>query len=130
MRCLLDTQIIVWALDTPQKLTAGTINLLEDERNSLFVSWISLLEIKLKSIAGKMVYHPNTPAVLEGMNIEIVPLTFDTIANLTIYNPNNKDPFDNIIVTTAIDLKVPLVTSDLGILNIKRSDFRTIDARR
>ncbi len=51
-RYLLDTQVLIWALTSPSRLSADIINLLS--RNSIFVSHISLLEIAIKQKIGKL----------------------------------------------------------------------------
>ena len=45
---------------------------------------------------------------------EIVPLEISVIAQAVSYNFNN-DPFDKIIVASAAELEVPLITKDVEI---------------
>lgn len=45
-RYLLDTQVLIWVLTSPSRLSISIINLLSS--NSIFVSHISLLEIAIK----------------------------------------------------------------------------------
>jgi PIN domain nuclease of toxin-antitoxin system len=46
MRYLVDTQIFIWTLISPENLTAQTIRLVVD--NEIFVSQVSLIEIAIK----------------------------------------------------------------------------------
>jgi PIN domain nuclease of toxin-antitoxin system len=45
MRILLDTHIVLWALDAPQKLTTKQIDALQNPANQIFVSSISIAEL-------------------------------------------------------------------------------------
>ena len=54
MRCLLDTQIAVWAVGEPTRLSSTVAALLSDESNELIVSDVSLLEIAIKLKIGKL----------------------------------------------------------------------------
>jgi len=53
MRYLCDTQIIIWTLINPEKLTEQTTHILQN--NEIFVSQISLFEIAIKQ------NYPNYP---------------------------------------------------------------------
>ena len=46
MRYLIDTQIFIWALIAPEKLTAQISQILKN--NDIFVSQVSLFEIAIK----------------------------------------------------------------------------------
>jgi PIN domain nuclease of toxin-antitoxin system len=48
MRYLIDTQIFIWALISPEKLTQPTKKILES--NEILVGQISLFEIAIKQI--------------------------------------------------------------------------------
>jgi len=52
MRYLLDTQILIWALIAPEKLSVSTTTILQS--NEIQVSQISLLEIAIKQKIGKL----------------------------------------------------------------------------
>ena len=61
MRLLLDTQVALFALADPEKLTVQAHDLIADSRNAIFVSVVSLWEISLK--------HAQTPAGAAAMPI-------------------------------------------------------------
>ena len=44
MRILLDTHIVLWALDAPEKLTQKQISALTNPANQIFVSSMSIAE--------------------------------------------------------------------------------------
>lgn len=62
-RYLLDTQVLIWALTSPLRLTPGIITLLSI--NAIFVSHVSLLEIAIKQKIGKLPELPISISELE-----------------------------------------------------------------
>ncbi|RYI82698.1 MAG: PIN domain nuclease, partial [Acetobacteraceae bacterium] len=53
MRLLLDTHILLWALDTPARLDDRTRALLEDPANEVLFSAASIWEIAIKARLGR-----------------------------------------------------------------------------
>ncbi len=52
MRHLIDTQILIWTIVSPEKLASQTIDVLQT--NEIFVSQISFLEIAIKQKIGEL----------------------------------------------------------------------------
>jgi PIN domain nuclease of toxin-antitoxin system len=104
------------------------VKLLKDPENRLFVSWLSLFEIRVKAAAGKLRFFPNTPDVLAEMGVELIPMDFDFLKQYKIHGYDNKDPFDNALITTAVNSKLVLLSSDRAILAMSPSVVRTISA--
>ncbi len=127
---LLDTQVLVWALDEPHRLKLTIASLIEDRGNELYVSCLSLFEIKLKSLKGRLVYRDDLLEALSDLSIQLLPVDPSVIADFQIYNPANKDPYDNLFITMSRLLAIPFVTSDQAILDTRVKDFRTINARK
>jgi len=55
-RYLLDTQVLIWALTSPSKLTAKIVDLLS--ANAICISSVSMLEIAIKQKIGKLPEMP------------------------------------------------------------------------
>ncbi len=53
MRLLLDTHLLIWALDEPERLNATTRAIVEDEGNEVLFSVASIWEIAIKSASGR-----------------------------------------------------------------------------
>jgi PIN domain nuclease of toxin-antitoxin system len=53
MKLLLDIHILLWAAGAPQKISPKMLDLIEDERNTLFFSVASLWEIVIKNSLGR-----------------------------------------------------------------------------
>jgi len=54
MRCLLDTHAIIWYFEQGDKLSATAEKLIDNPRNTIYVSVVSLWEIAIKSGIGKL----------------------------------------------------------------------------
>ena len=122
MRYLLDTHAAVWLLSADQE------RLPEHIRNSILycedtfaISEISIVEIiqlqQRKRI--ELRYRPNTiRTIIEENNIEIIPLSDDILERFfdlpmpTINGSLHGDPFDRLIIATALRRGLTLVSSD------------------
>ncbi len=54
MRLLLDTAILIYAVESPERLSKRAISALENKENILELSAVSLLEIAIKTTLGKL----------------------------------------------------------------------------
>ncbi|SMF95167.1 PIN domain nuclease, a component of toxin-antitoxin system (PIN domain) [Methylomagnum ishizawai] len=116
MRHLIDTQILIWTIISPEKLTAQTIDLLQN--NEIFVSQISFLEIAIKQKIGKLpeldlsIAALTTRAEQDGFNLLMLQTRhIDTYGTIPLY-PNHRDPFDRILLATALSENIPIISAD------------------
>jgi PIN domain nuclease of toxin-antitoxin system len=116
MRHLLDTQIFIWALISPEKLSPATLALLENE--DILVSPISYLEIAIKQKIGKLpelaipVAELCQRAAQDGFGL--LPLH---IRHIHAYDEiplfaQHRDPFDRILLATALSENIPILSAD------------------
>lgn len=118
MRLLLDTQVALFALADPEKLTAQAHDLIADPANTVFVSVVSLWEISLKhemaaSGAARMPIDAARAADLflrSGYELlELAPahvLLAETLPAL------HGDPFDRMLAAQALSEPMRLLTHD------------------
>jgi PIN domain nuclease of toxin-antitoxin system len=128
MKLLLDTHVLIWAIENPDKINETARTLMVDNTNELFVSYFSLLEIKLKDLKGNLYYPPNMSHLLDKIGISVIPPDATILSKLQVFNPNNKDPFDNLIIITAIQHQLVLLTDDAEVLSTKTTGLQTIGA--
>ncbi len=121
MNLLVDTCVLIWALQAPERLRPSSRVLLEDEANTVSVSVVSFWEISLKHALGKLTVRRSTPDVLpdfvKAMGWDILPLdaaTASTLHRLPRHD-QHRDPFDRMLVWTAITQKLPLVSADASL---------------
>ena len=118
MKLLLDTCSFLWALQEPEQLSATARRALQRAENEVSVSVVSFWEISIKSALGKLPLEGGGPedmpqfATQAGFNI--IPLAPDTAATMAKLPrlPEHRDPFDRILVWTAIQHNLHLVSRD------------------
>ena len=127
MRILLDSHVLLWALNDSDRIGSKATILLEDAANELFVSAASLWELSLKHAKGKLPY--GTAELRRGIKllaITTVPVTVEDISKIGLINLSHKDPFDTLLVAQSITQDMLFMTADTNILS---SSHKTIDAR-
>ncbi len=118
MRMLLDTCSLLWALQAPEKLGAKARRALQSEENSIHVSPVSFWEISLKFALGKLQIEGASPEDIpdfvarEGWHL----LDFQASTVASFHGlpsvPGHKDPFDRLLIWTAIREKLTFVSKD------------------
>lgn len=122
MRYLLDTNIFIYFATDHSKLDKDVTAILQDADNSLCVSGETIKELivayKNKGFTTKRWKTCNEliNSIEDTFCISILPVdkgTLQTYANLTINEAqDHKDPSDHVIISQAIALKIPLISSD------------------
>lgn len=111
MRLLLDTHIVIWFLDTPDRISPRVMPSLLDTDNRLFISTASLLEIAAKAATGRLVFDEESRRKTELLG-DWVLVTADHAWRVRTLPPIHKDPFDRVIVAQAMLEEMTLVTAD------------------
>ena len=112
MNLLLDTHILIWALENNSKLTEKVRDLIIDGRNIIFVSSISAWEISIKKSIGKLEAPDNLLEEIKAHRFTSLDINFKH-AELAGKLPYiHKDPFDRMLIAQAIIEKLTLVTRD------------------
>ncbi len=120
MRFVLDTHTLLWYVSDDPKLSARSIDILEDVGNEALLSVGSLFEISIKVSAKKLsVGSPISRFVAEKVEaigiglLPITPLQLDILATLPFHH---RDPFDRLIVAQCLSEGIPLLSRD-GVLD-------------
>ena len=116
MRLLLDSHVLLWAIDSPDLLSKQASAVIVDERNELYVSVVSMWEIAIKAGAGKL-HFPGTAnfleAHLERLGVwSYLPVTLSHVRRVSKLPAVHKDPFDRMLVAQAITERLSLVSKD------------------
>lgn len=115
MNVLLDTHVLIWALENNPTLTESAVNSIVDGNNMVFVSSASVWEISIKQKLGKLQAPDN---LLEEIRLHrFTPLHINLDhAQLAGKLPFiHKDPFDRMLIGQAIIEKLVLLTRDESI---------------
>ncbi len=118
MKLLLDTHSFLWALHAPHLLSASGRTALQAPANSVHVSVVTFWEISLKAGLGKLSSKGVTPheyPALAGESGWIIhPLAPGLAASAgRLPRPtDHRDPFDRLLIWTAINEGFALVSGD------------------
>ena len=113
VRLLLDTAVLIYAVESPERLTKRAIAALENAENVLELSAVSLSEIAIKTALGKLRLSAAVARqAVKDLDIRILPYTADHAFHLFDLPLHHGDPFDRQIIAQALSEKIPIVTSD------------------
>lgn len=112
MRILLDTHIVLWALDAPEKLSKKQISALENPANQVFVSSISIAELMIKCSIGKLSVKANLLDLIEQMGFEYLNYTPQDAMVLKDLPYIHRDPFDRMLITQAKQQRCIFMSND------------------
>ena len=118
MKLLLDTCALLWALQDAGRLSAPARQALRHPPNLVAVSAVSFWEISLKSGLGKLTLDgaqpEDLPRFVADAGWHIVPLSPEIAASAGRLPmlPPHRDPFDRLLVWTAIREDFALVSRD------------------
>jgi PIN domain nuclease of toxin-antitoxin system len=116
VKLLLDTHVLLWLRNEPEKLDAAIVKLLMEPVHDLFVSAASAWEIAIKQSNGKLVLPSPAeewfPDALAGSGLEALPITVDDALAVRALPWHHRDPFDRLLVAQALRRGLTLVTRD------------------
>jgi len=115
MKLLLDTNALIWLLSGKDQLGQGARDAINDERNSIFVSAVSIYEMAVKIRIGKLTIDLDTAITridesdIERMEIEDKHcLTMTTI----IAVPGHRDPLGLMLIAQAMSDGLTIISRD------------------
>jgi len=128
MDCLLDTCVLLWAIERKAdgKLTSKARNIISDPQNTMCVSIASLWEIAIKSSKGKL--NVDLRELLNEMKLagfEILAIEEEYLLALKGLRAEglHSDPFDQLIIATAQVEGMVLITPDKAFQNYNKIQF-------
>jgi PIN domain nuclease of toxin-antitoxin system len=113
VRLLLDTVVLIYAVESPEHLSKSAAAALHNAQNVLELSTVSLAEIAIKASLGKLRLSAATARqAVQDLDIRILPYTAEHAFQLFALPLHHRDPFDRQIIAQAQSEKIPVVTSD------------------
>lgn len=113
---LLDTCALLMLAGRREDIPDKVIKKLTAQADELFISTISSFEIVLKNRLGKLVLPMTAEEwyrkAIEGYAIEEIPVSSAVAMKSASLPFVHKDPCDRIIIATALEHRMPIITAD------------------
>jgi PIN domain nuclease of toxin-antitoxin system len=115
MKCLIDTHVLLWLVDTPEVLSGRVLQILQDPSASILVSIVVPWEIAIKTKTGKL----NAAALLQDFELKITKAGFELLG-ATVRDVirggglplHHRDPFDRLLIAQAFERRIPILSND------------------
>jgi PIN domain nuclease of toxin-antitoxin system len=129
MRILLDTQVWLWMLASPERLAPSARALLVSAENQLLLSAASAWEIAIKHGLGKLTLAaaPSVvvPELMARSGVTALPVLHAHALGVASLPPHHRDPIDRLLIVQAQLERVPVLTADA---QFDRYDVEVLDA--
>ncbi|MCL1820535.1 MAG: type II toxin-antitoxin system VapC family toxin [Oscillospiraceae bacterium] len=118
MGYLLDTHAIIWHIEDSSKITKKAKEIIDNNKNKIFISSVSLWEIAIKLNLGKLTVNFTFNELLDDIKsgeFTILQIENEYLKGLSSLPFLHKDPFDRLLLATAIAEKLTIITIDENI---------------
>jgi PIN domain nuclease of toxin-antitoxin system len=110
---LLDTAALIFAVESPERLTKRAASALRNPGNLLELSAVSLVEVAIKAALGKLgISEHAARQAVEDLDLRVLPYTGEHAFRLFQLPRHHSDPFDRQIIAQALAEKIPVVTPE------------------
>lgn len=133
MSLLLDTHVLLWSQQEPERLGATTRRALLDAKMPRALHTVSTLEIGRLAAGGQLLFRTDPwtwiESALAALRCETLELTHkDALGAYSLPEPFHRDPCDRVLVAAARHRGLTLLTADERILGYRH--VASLDARR
>ena len=119
MVVLLDTHILLWALDAPQRLPGDVVAQIESPETTVYFSAASIWEIAIKTALGKIDFHYSPKDIAQAAKdtgfVEL-PVSAAHGAQVAHFPLHHRDPFDRLLIAQALLMPAQLLTADSALV--------------
>ena len=118
MGYLLDTHTVLWIFDEEEKLPKAAVRALRDTTKKVCVSIISAWELAIKIGTGKLAFNGGIERffrMIDDNGFGLLPVRREHIVTLETLPLLHRDPFDRLLISTAITENLTLITADENI---------------
>ena len=119
MKILVDTHVALWLFNDYENLSQTASDCLRDEENELFISIASAWEVAIKYGLGKLPeFNGGVKRFLHAIQdnpIQIIGVHSEYVKRVEELPYVHRDPFDRIIIATALCEEMIILTADESI---------------
>ena len=118
MKYLLDTHILLWGFDNEEKLSEMAVRIIRDPGHTKYASIASSWELAIKISKGSLVFDGGVNRFLELIDesgLVLLPIKRKHVKMIEILPHLHGDPFDRILIASAISEGMRLITADENI---------------
>lgn len=115
MKFLIDTHLLIWAANEPEKLSSKAVSLMANPEHELLFSAASIWEIAIKNGLGRDDFKVDARLLRRGLlDNDYTELTITSAHAVFVESLPliHKDPFDRILVAQATAEGFTLLTAD------------------
>jgi len=112
MNLLLDTHVLIWALENNSKLSGQAREVIIDGKNIVFISAVTIWEISIKKAMGKLKSPDNLLDEIRLHRFTPLNINFDHSQLAGKLPSIHKDPFDRMLIAQTMIEKLTLITKD------------------
>jgi len=113
VRLLLDTVTFIWAVNSPERISKKALGALQADKTRREISVISLSEIAIKQVKGKLAFRKEDVLTAIGdLHLSVLPYAATHACQLFSLPLHHSDPFDRQLIAQALVENIPVVTCD------------------
>jgi len=119
---LLDTHTVLWFFDDSGRLSKKAIDAILDAESKKYVSIVSAWEMAIKINLGKLKFDggvTNFFSKIAENGFELFSVTEEHIKQVESLPFLHRDPFDRLLIASAISEKMTMITGDTNIHQYK-----------
>ncbi|MCL2802248.1 MAG: type II toxin-antitoxin system VapC family toxin [Treponema sp.] len=123
---LLDTHTAIWFFEGNSSISSKADQIIRNRTNRIYMSMISAWELTIKISLGKLRFSADVEGfiqVAQENDITFIPLEIAHLSVLKNLPLIHRDPFDRLLVATAIAEEMTLITIDENIAKYEVSQI-------
>jgi PIN domain nuclease of toxin-antitoxin system len=121
LRLLLDTHVMIWALEAPDCLDSKARAAIESRENKVFVSVVSPWELAIKGPREGLRLPDELATEMDRRGFDLLPVLFRHTEPIGSMPYHHRDPFDRMLVAQALVDGLTIVTADRKLTNYQVS---------
>lgn len=116
MRVLLDSHVVLWAVDNPSMLGEHATIELQDLDNELHISAATIWELSIKVGLNKLqlslAFRDWMNKAIGDLSATILPITVEYADVQAALPSHHRDPFDRLIIAQSIAEQISIISHD------------------